>query len=267
MLNFFAILRNVRARKKYSNSRIAKAGFTLVELALVLVIIGLVVGGVLVGKELIHSAEIRSTMKQAEEFTSASKTYTLKYNCLAGDCTNATTLFTGTGNGDGNGQIGGGANPMSSTEDIYFWQHLALANLISGSYTLVASGSTYLPDINYPSSKMGGAFGVWNLQIYSAGGAFFSGKLFVAQYGNNLLLGTPWGTTASKVPLNPLLSGYDAFAIDSKFDDGLPAYGKIMTWQSSSGYSTGCATTDVSSTAAYSQTTSINCGLFFTNAF
>jgi len=162
VINLIGFLKSVRARKKYSNSGIAKAGFTLVELALVLVIIGLVIGGVMVGQDLIFSAKMRAQIKQVEEIETAYNTFKLKYNCTAGDCPYATQLF-GTvvstsppryiadGNGDGliygyNGKYGGatGIPPVPSSYpdclhmDItgkasQLFLHLNLAGL--GNYT------------------------------------------------------------------------------------------------------------------------------------
>ena len=91
-------------------------GFTLIEIAIVMIVIGLVIGGVLVGRDLITSAEIRRLIKQPEQFDTAIMAFRLKYNCLPGDCKNAGRLgFTTTvspyplvvagsiedGNGDG----------------------------------------------------------------------------------------------------------------------------------------------------------------------
>src|SRR5262249_9059877 len=85
-------------------------GFTLVELSIVLVIIGLITGGILVGRDLIHAAEIRSTVAQEEKLNVAAQTFRTKYNCLAGDCADAATFgfdvcpalsFGYSGNGNG----------------------------------------------------------------------------------------------------------------------------------------------------------------------
>lgn len=255
----------------HSKGQYIKYGFTLVELSIVLVIIGLVIGGIVFGRDMIRMSEIRATIVQVEQFKAASNAFKLKYNCIAGDCANATSFLSGTADGNGNKIIDGGAARYNDTESNLFWQHLALAGFIQGSYTPTISGATYQADINFPSSKLGGGFGAWNLQAYAGGGLVGSGKLFPAQYGNNFLLGTPWTDSSARMPLRPVMSGFDARRIDGKYDDGLPAYGSIVTWENTSGYSFSCASTDVASTAVYNDTTnystSIKCGLFFLNAF
>lgn len=92
-------------------------GFTLIEMAIVLVIIGLIVGGVLVGQNLINAAAVRAQISQIEKYNQAVNTFYGKYGALPGDLNQqvATTFGfaargTGcgaTGRGDGNGVIEG----------------------------------------------------------------------------------------------------------------------------------------------------------------
>ena len=90
-----------------------RRGFTLVEIAIVLVIIGLIVGGVLVGADLIKVAKLRNAASELDKISAAVNTFKTKYNCTPGDCPIALNYFPSaystygacTGNGDGNGLI------------------------------------------------------------------------------------------------------------------------------------------------------------------
>jgi prepilin-type N-terminal cleavage/methylation domain-containing protein len=82
-----------------------RKGFTLIELAIVLVIIGLLAASILVGKDLIRQAEIRKQITQIEEYKLAYFTFMGKYNCVPGDCVDADEYFTGASSGDGDGLI------------------------------------------------------------------------------------------------------------------------------------------------------------------
>src|ERR1019366_10408042 len=86
--------------------------FTLIEIAIVLVIIGLIIGGVLVGQDLIRAAGVRATISQIEKYNTAVNTFIGKYNAMPGDLNGQTaTAFgftargTNTGQGDGNGAL------------------------------------------------------------------------------------------------------------------------------------------------------------------
>ena len=90
------------------------AGFTLVELSIVLVIIGLIIGGVLVGRDLISAAGVRAQVSQIEKFNTAVNTFSGKYGYLPGDISAASATRFGfaprgsyAGEGDGNSVIDG----------------------------------------------------------------------------------------------------------------------------------------------------------------
>jgi len=260
-----------------------KNAFTLIEMSIVLVVIGLVISGILLGQTLISGYQIRATMAQVEQFKTASNTFKLKYNCLAGDCANASSLLTGVSNGNGNNKIDG-PSAVLNNEYFYFWQHLSIAGFIPGAYTSTPPGSVYASGVNFPASKYGngfsswnsyngGGFGAWNLQAYEGGGTFIgTGLLFPAKYGNTLMLGSPWPDLTVNVPIMNLFPGRDARAIDLKFDDGLPAGGAIISWAYSSEYGGECASTDDPKTAVYLDTTGFDtydarCILLFPGAF
>ncbi len=108
-------------------------GFTLVEIAIVLVIIGLLIGGIIKGRTFIDNAKIKNVIRQSEGLTAAIYAYQDRYGKLPGDDDNANTRWGAATNGNGNGLIAGGESP-----DVF--QQLALAELITGEY----DGSNYM---------------------------------------------------------------------------------------------------------------------------
>ena len=69
----------------------AQAGFTLVELAIVMIIIGLLIAGVLKGQALIQNAQVTSTVAQTKAIEAATTTFRDTYNALPGDMTTPNT--------------------------------------------------------------------------------------------------------------------------------------------------------------------------------
>ena len=110
-------------------------GFTLVEIAIVLVIIGLLVGGVLKGQAMIQNAKVKRVAKTADEFRAAVMTFYDKYGVYPGD-ENLPNIPPGGGDaaGNANGQI-------DAAERFELFRDLSLAGLISGTY----NGSSDLP--------------------------------------------------------------------------------------------------------------------------
>src|SRR5687768_6441347 len=115
------------------------SGFTLIEIAIVLVIIGLLLGGVLKGQELITGARVRNIIQQQDGVKAAYFGFLDRYRALPGDYAQATntiqgvTAGCGTGNGDGDGQI-----EIAGNEYILVWEHLSRAQFINGSYACAA---------------------------------------------------------------------------------------------------------------------------------
>jgi prepilin-type N-terminal cleavage/methylation domain-containing protein len=108
-----------------------KKGFTLVELAIVLVIIGIILGAVLKGQELIYNAKIKRVQNQIKEMIAAFYTYYDRYGYYPGDDPVASNRWTGASIGDGDGLVEGGYC-TGGEESCYIWQHLRYANIISG---------------------------------------------------------------------------------------------------------------------------------------
>ena len=114
-------------------------GFTLIEIAIVLVIIGLLLGGVLKGQELIQNARVRNVIAQQDGIKAAFFGFQDRYRGIPGDylVANANTNIPSAGNicgGDGNSLIEP-ATTTGSPEFICAWYHLSRAGFITGSYT------------------------------------------------------------------------------------------------------------------------------------
>ncbi|MFH0811495.1 MAG: type II secretion system protein [Pseudomonadota bacterium] len=109
-------------------------GFTLVEIAIVLVIIGLLLGALLKGQEMIKSAKIKRVVKQADEIRAAALTYEDLQRYLPGD--DPAPILPGVA-GNGNGQIAGAG------EIAQVFIHLQAKNLIAGSYTVANPSPTH----------------------------------------------------------------------------------------------------------------------------
>ena len=194
-------------------------GFTLVELAIVLVIIGLIIGGILKGQELIASARLKSTMTEIDAVRAATATFQDKYGGLPGDYFNGQAQL-GTPNGvtwtapacdgsnqhcDGDGTIEGNG---ITNETLLFWQQLALGNMISGIE--VADAPSASIGAGVPSAAVGGGLAIQNQNI---GG----------RTTHWIRLGTGANLTTGAA------SGLQADTIDRKIDDGRPGTGSVRT--------------------------------------
>lgn len=213
-------------------------GFTLVELAVVIVIIGLLIGGVLSGRELIHAAQLRSDIKQFEKINAAVNTFQAKFNCLPGDCLNAANLLSGATNGDGDGKIAtaknliaypGKYNPNETvyinTEMAYAVDSLNRAGLIEGTpfdvtdYAQASQVGKGLIPMKSASDK-GIVFGCGYTDIFDQQNQVYnSHQCSFMRVGVRNVPGDYLDSTGVYTPI-------DAFSVDSKIDDGMPLTGK-----------------------------------------
>ena len=139
-----------------------QSGFTLVEIAIVLVIIGLLLGGVLKGQELINSAKVKNLANDFRVVPTYIYAYQDKFKSLPGDDSAATTHMSGCASpcqgGNGNGVIQGNWNTSTATDESFqFWAHVRLANLASGPTTWA---STAISDPYVPKNAVGGQLGL-----------------------------------------------------------------------------------------------------------
>lgn len=133
-----------------------QTGFTLIELAIVLVIIGLLLGGVLKGQELINSAKVKNMAADFKNVQVFIYGYQDKYKAIPGDDAAAVTHVSATTNGGGNGVINGMWDSQTTTdESVNFWQHVRLAGLAPGE--TVVNLTTFIP-----KNADGGMIGITN---------------------------------------------------------------------------------------------------------
>lgn len=136
-------------------------GFTLIEIAIVLVIIGLLLGGVLKGQELINSARVKNMATDLRNISVFIYGYQDRFRRLPGDDPAANTRFVGganatTGGTTGNGVIEGAWNSITLTEETaLFWQHVRGANFATGSINFAS-----VNDAAFPTNAAGGRVGV-----------------------------------------------------------------------------------------------------------
>ncbi len=209
----------------YTNS----SGFTLVELAIVLVIIGLLVGGVLQGQELIKQAQIRKQLQGFKDIQLAYSTFQTKYSAVPGDMKNATRFFPtcdrsiygdpGTvyeGNGDG-------IISVAANEDWCVMLHLKNAGMYDPQIMRASYFSANNPPTAVDYSTGGQRFFIWPInskpQIIAQIGdreVFYDGRT-----GNNLMsMQTSSDTGAS-------MSAEMTKGLDEKMDDGRPFTGTL----------------------------------------
>lgn len=180
-----------------------QAGFTLVEIAIVLVIIGLLLGGVLKGQELINQAKIKNIANDLNGVSAAIYAYQDRYKRLPGDdpgqtrwsvAGSALTVTTDQGDGDNTIEPAGGYSSTTNTDETRkFWLNLRLAGFVAGATDTIANGSTQ------PLNSAGGIVGVQN------GGFGLSGTIICT------------GSLPAKI----------AQSIDSQFDDGNAMTGNV----------------------------------------
>lgn len=131
-----------------------QSGFTLIEIAIVLVIIGLLLGGVLKGQELINSAKVKNLAGDFKNIPVFIYGYQDKFKALPGDdkdvdahlgATLCTPTCVATAGTHGNGVIEGNWNDIlaDDSEAFRFWQHVRLAGLAPGA--TATNASDYIP--------------------------------------------------------------------------------------------------------------------------
>jgi prepilin-type N-terminal cleavage/methylation domain-containing protein len=179
-----------------------QGGFTLVEIAIVLVIVGLLIGGVLKGQEMILNAKLKKLESDHAGISTAILAYQDRYRQLPGDDSEASTRFAmytdGDNdpvaddiNGNNDGTISGDWIATANTETANLWKHLRACALIPGDGD----------DDVQPNNAYGGLIGVRDGSLQISG--------HVAIYG--------------------AVEGTIVKILESRLDEGTPAEGLIQS--------------------------------------
>lgn len=255
---------------KNKSSHNTRAGFSFLELSIVIVIIGLLLSAVLIGKDSIRQAKLRRFVSQTEEFSNAIKQFKDKYGDLPGDMWNATAIWgtdpdgcpasvnatpkTETCNGNGNGRVYDYPAGADAAEVFRAFQQLSNAEMIRGSFTgsktLAGVADSVTMDLNVPACDLGGA-ALW-LQYYGLNDN--TDPLYFPMRGHFLSCGMLNG---SRQVLNPVMSPFEARTMDTKIDDGRPGTGRMTVLKSA------CATSTDPDTAIYSNNDTVYACLVF----
>ncbi|MBI2311787.1 MAG: prepilin-type N-terminal cleavage/methylation domain-containing protein [Betaproteobacteria bacterium] len=189
-------------------------GFTLIEIAIVLVIIGLLLGGILKGQELINSAKVKNLAQDFKNIPVYVYAFQDRFRALPGDDVAAATHVTGATNAStpaglqGNGVVNGNWNSTTTTDESFlFWQHVRLAGL--------APGPTNTADATYaPTNSEGGRLGIQS----NVGFASITG---------------PTAMTGTYIICSAGILGRFVLQLDTTLDDGNPQTGSLRSILSS----------------------------------
>ena len=187
-----------------------QTGFTLIEIAIVLVIIGLLLGGVLKGQELITSARVRNLISQQEGVKAAYFGFLDRYRALPGDYGSAAVNISCTPactNGNNNGTIRSIADGDTVDEPIAAWEHLSKSGFINGSYSYAALPET---TASAPANPYARFLRIAYDGIYGTG---VSGTPSTLRHNIK---------TGNQIPSDLLAE------IDRKTDDGIPTSGSFQ---------------------------------------
>ncbi|EJL89923.1 prepilin-type N-terminal cleavage/methylation domain-containing protein [Polaromonas sp. CF318] len=234
--------------KRHASSTRRQGGFTLVEIAIVLMIVGLLIGGILRGQELIQSARVRNIIDQKSAIQTAYIGFLDRYRMLPGDLTVDQAKTVGNSAQPGKTGSSGDGVITLATESTLFFQNLTASGFLScgGCMTVVTSdtgGDGPAPDIsNSPINVYGTPLSIGHLASNTAASATTKGfDWFDEKTVTRLVM-----ATGSSIPSQVMAE------VDRKADDGLPGTGQLRFAASGSATLTNCAK-DLSATALKTQ--------------
>jgi hypothetical protein len=194
--------------------------------------------------ELIRSARLRGVIKEEAQPQEAIYAFRDKYYCLPGDGATASQFFTGAFNGNGDGLICGSQNDANSScgfnlnETMAVAQHLLAAGMLAWPLSTPMDisirsnggnevspgrnifGSPSWNGMGWGVQSLGTSTGNTNITFYCAAAFSTSANEIFFTTDSQFMVGNPIMVGA--------ITGADAYAIDSKIDDGLPYTGRVM---------------------------------------
>ena len=215
-------------------------GFTLVEIAIVLVIIGLLLGGILRGQELIQNARVRNIIDQQNGIKAAFFGFQDRFRMIPGDLTAAQVaqvgsgVIGGTAANAGNGQI-------EPADTAAAFQNITVTGFIS-CQTCTATAPAAATAANSPVNVYGGVLQLVSDNVYSTPGALSAG-----------------GASRHNIKTGNLIPSNVLYEADVKIDDSIPhgnGQFRFSIWAPAGGTApgaactTGTAITDTWTTAA-----------------
>ena len=204
-----------RISRMNMNTQAREGGFTLIEIAIVLVIIGLLLGGVLQGQQLIENSRVKNATNTFNGIAAAAFSYQDRYGRMPGDDGPALANLTARGgawvnipatafgNTDGILTATAANTFLGAGEGAFFFTHLRAAGFITGDPT-TAIGAAVLP-----TNPFGGLVGITGQAI--------DGTL----NGNKICM--------SNVP------GSAGGALDQQLDDGTSDSGRFRAFADATG--------------------------------
>lgn len=192
----------------------AQKGFTLVELAIALMVIGLLIGGVLKGQELIENARLTAFIRQVKAVDTAAMVFRNTYGAYPGDIKkpnripNCTTAICNQP-GNGNGKIDATFTAPENIEAFNFFPHLTKAGMLQSSATGVDDEATAnnTPELVYLQTPHETYMAVWGENQFFQAGNYY--------------------TTPVLIDNTEAFPAHAIAALDDKIDDGDPAWGEV----------------------------------------
>lgn len=214
------------------SSHVRRSGFSLLEMAIVIVVIGLIIGAVTATTSFLNSAKMNNMMTESKYYINAFQQFSslvVTRHSIPGDFNYASSVWPTAVNGDGNGLVRAGATANNS-ELFGVFQHLSLAGLIKGQYTGATTGGVgtaiAVAGKNIPGSVMDGVGYLFDHPNALDGNVSGDSLYFDGKYAHVLRVAK---VTAGGLPSTAFLTPSDAMKIDDKYDDGAPGKGWIRT--------------------------------------